>query len=67
MLIAYGLSLLGALLVGAGLGWLVACLHFELIAARGPEYEAELAEVQELYAARALLRHMKSIYSSLDE
>jgi hypothetical protein len=59
MVIVYVLGLLGSLLVGGTAGWLITLTHFERVASRQQEYEKEMAEAQELYAAHALLRRMR--------
>jgi hypothetical protein len=59
MVIVYVLGPVAGLIVGGVAGWLITLSHFERMAARREEYENEVAEAQELYAARALLRRMK--------
>jgi hypothetical protein len=59
MTIVYVLGILAALLVGGVAGWLITLSHFEQISSKRQEYENEMAETQELYAARALLQRMK--------
>ena len=59
MATAFCLGLLAALLVGGATGWLATFGYFERIKREQREYEREVAEAQEMLAARAMLRQMK--------
>jgi hypothetical protein len=56
--VVYMLGLAVAFMAGCMAGWFLTQAHFERIASAEREYECELAEVEELYAARAMLRRM---------
>jgi hypothetical protein len=59
MAIMYSIGLLTALLTGGAIGWLVTLAHFERLGANHREYEREMEEAEEFYAARGLLQQMK--------
>lgn len=52
--------LLLGLLVGGALGWLTVAGHYRRRESERQRYEAELSEVQDLYAAWALLRRVQA-------
>lgn len=54
----YILGLAMAFIAGCVAGWLVTRTHFERNASGEREYERELAEAEEIYVARAILRRM---------
>jgi hypothetical protein len=54
----YVLGLVMAFIAGCVAGWLVTQARFERLASAEREYEHELAEAEELYVARAILRRM---------
>jgi hypothetical protein len=53
------LALLIALLIGGAGGWLVATARHHRLAERERNYEREVADYQELYAAWAMLRRTR--------
>jgi hypothetical protein len=57
----YGAGLVAALVTGGAAGWLGTILHFEHVTMRERGYERELAETEELLAARAALRRRPSL------
>jgi hypothetical protein len=67
VVIIYDAGLVLALLVGAAIGLLVTAAHYEQIALRRWQYEKEVAEGRELYAALAMFRRIKPDHSSDDE
>jgi hypothetical protein len=52
----YVVGLVMACITGCVAGWLLTQARFERIASAEREYERELAEAEELYVARAILR-----------
>ena len=56
-----------ALLIGGAIGLLVTAAHYEQIALRRWEYEKEVAEGREIYAALAMFRRVKPGHPSDDE
>ncbi len=67
MVILYEVGLVLALLIGGVLGQLLTASHYEQIAARQREYEKEMAEGRELYAALAMFRRVKTRGTSDDK
>jgi uncharacterized membrane-anchored protein YhcB (DUF1043 family) len=67
MAIVYSMSLVAALLAGLAIGWLATFLYYGHVASQQREYEREMAEVQELNAARAMLRRLKPNQSTEDD
>jgi hypothetical protein len=60
MAIIDGVALLVTLLIGSAGGWLVAVASHNMAAERERSYEAEMADLQELYAAWASLRRVQA-------
>ena len=67
MTIVYDAGLVLALLVGGAIGLLVTVSHYEQIALRRWQYEKEVTEGRELYAALAMFRRIKPEHPSDDE
>jgi hypothetical protein len=67
VVILYDVGLVLALLIGGAIGLLVTAAHYEHVALRRWEYEREVAEEQELYAALAMFRRIKPDHPSDDE
>ena len=67
MVIIYDAGLVLALLVGSAIGLLVTAAHYEQITLRRWQYEKEVAEGRELYAALAMFRRIKPDPPSDDE
>jgi hypothetical protein len=67
MIILYDVGLVLSLLAGGVIGLMLTTARYERIAVRQRQYEAEVAEHQELYAALALYRRFKSGKSSDDK
>jgi hypothetical protein len=59
MAVVDGIALLVTLLIGGAGGWLAAMASHNMAAERERSYEAEMADLQELYAAWASLRRMQ--------
>jgi hypothetical protein len=67
MLILCEAGLVLALLIGGLIGLTLTKAHYDEIAMRQRQYEAEIAEYHELYAALALYRRFKAGKSSDDK
>ena len=67
MVILYDIGLVLALLIGGAIGLLVKAAHYEQVALRRWEYEREIAEGREFYAALAMFRRINPDYPSDDE
>jgi hypothetical protein len=67
VVIIYDTGLVLALLIGGAIGLLVRAAHYEQIALRRWEYEKEIAEGREIYAALAMFRRVKPGHPSDDE
>ena len=65
--ILYDVGLVLALLIGGVMGLLLTTAHYEQIAIRRREYEAQIAEGREILAALALFRRIRPDGSSDDE
>ena len=59
MFILYDIGLVLSLLIGGVIGLMLTTARYEQIAMRQRQYEAEVAEYQEVYAALALYRRVK--------
>jgi type II secretory pathway pseudopilin PulG len=60
MTLSIFLVLVLGLLAGGALGWIVVARHYRTRDQERQRYEAELSQVQDLYAAWALLRRMQA-------
>jgi hypothetical protein len=67
VIIFYDVGLALALLTGGAIGLLVTAAHYEQIALRRWEYEKEIAEGREIYAALAMFRRIKPEHLSDDK
>ena len=67
MVILYDIGLVLALLIGGAIGLLVTAAHYEQVALRRWEYEQEIAEGREFYAALAMFRRINRDHPSDDE
>jgi hypothetical protein len=67
VIILYDIGLALALLTGGAIGLLVTAAHYEQIALRRWEYEKEMAEGREIYAALAMFRRIKPEHPPDDE
>jgi hypothetical protein len=59
--IIYSVGLAMALLTGGAIGLVLTLAHYERISSRQREYEREIAEGRDLYAALAMFRHIKPV------
>jgi hypothetical protein len=65
--VPYAFGLLAALLVGGAGGWLGTFGYFAWRAAQERAYEKQLAEEEDIYLARDLLRRMNPDQAAEDE
>jgi hypothetical protein len=67
VVILYDIGLVLALLIGGAIGLLVTAAHYEQVALRRWEYEREMAEGREFYAALAMFRRINPDHPSDDK
>jgi hypothetical protein len=65
--IIYAVGLAIALLTGGAIGQFLTAAYYGRIAAQHREYEKEIAEGRDLYAAMTILRHIKPDHPADDE
>jgi hypothetical protein len=65
--IIYSIGLAIALLTGGAIGLFLMLAHYERISSQQREYERELAEGRDFYAALAMFRHIKPVDPNDDE
>jgi hypothetical protein len=67
VVIIYEAGLVLALLIGATVGLLITAAHYEQVALRQRQYEEEIAEGRELYAALAMILRIKPDHPADDK